>query len=140
MEEVSEAELADVLGQSAFVMMGLLTKIAAEYEISLTQLRVLAILRDRQASMSGLAQHLGLDKSTLTGLVARAEKRGLLHRSPSLADRRAIDVSLSPAGLTLANAIASVFTASLHDSIDTLDRTEQQHLHALTSKVLDAAI
>ena len=71
-------DLIDALVQASFATMAVLNKIGAEHDLSLTQLRVLAILRDRRLKMSELADYLGLDKSTMTGLVDRAEKRGLL--------------------------------------------------------------
>ena len=50
--------LVDALAQSAFVVMGALTRIGAEHELSLTQLRVLGILRDRTPRMAELADYL----------------------------------------------------------------------------------
>ena len=51
--------LVDALAQAAFVTMAVLTKVAADNELSLTQLRVLAILRDRRLRMAVLAGYLG---------------------------------------------------------------------------------
>src|SRR3954462_10769404 len=70
----------DVLVQLSFLVQGVLGRIAAEHDLSLTQVRLLGILRDRRPGMLELARHLGLDKSSMTGLVARAEKRGLVRR------------------------------------------------------------
>src|ERR1700685_1359075 len=95
-------DLIDALVRTSFVTMAVLNKVGAEHDLSLTQLRVLAILRDRRVKMSELADYLGLDKSTISGLVDRAEKRGLLQRAPNPADGRAVDVFLSPAGTELA--------------------------------------
>ncbi|GHF33280.1 hypothetical protein FHX82_005262 [Amycolatopsis bartoniae] len=54
--------------------------VAAEHELSVVQLRLLGVLRDRRPGMLELGAHLGLDKSSMTGLVSRAEKRGgLIH-------------------------------------------------------------
>nr|WP_078490105.1 MarR family transcriptional regulator [Streptomyces sp. SPB78] len=69
--------------------------------MTLTQLRVLGIVRDRQPRMSDLAAFLGLDKSTLSGLVDRAERRGLLTRGPSPDDKRAVVVLITDAGRQL---------------------------------------
>ena len=80
----------------------MLSRIGAEHDLSLTQLRVLGILRDRRIRMSELADYLGLDKSTISGLVDRAEKRGLVQRAPNPADGRAVDVFLTAAGTELA--------------------------------------
>ncbi|MEG8034219.1 MarR family transcriptional regulator [Sphingomonas sp. LR61] len=71
-----DEQLVDALGEAAFRTMGPLTGLAADAGLSLTQLRVLAILRDRRLRIGDLAQYLGLEKSTMTGLVARAEKKG----------------------------------------------------------------
>src|SRR6202042_3742213 len=91
-------DLIDALVTASFATMAVLTRIAAEHDLSLTQLRVLAILRDRRVKMTELADYLGLDKSTVSGLVDRAEKRGLLQRVPNPLDGRAVDVILSAAG------------------------------------------
>src|SRR6202451_4607315 len=99
---LDQRHLIDALVQASFVTMAVLSKVGAEHDLSLTQLRVLAILRDRRVKMSELADYLGLDKSTISGLVDRAEKRGLLRRTPNPVDGRAVDVFLSPAGTELA--------------------------------------
>lgn len=83
--------LTDVLVQVAFTTMAVLNKVAADSDLSLTQLRVLAILQDRRLGVTALAEYLGLEKSTMSGLVERAEKRGLLDRAPSAADGRAVE-------------------------------------------------
>src|SRR4051812_2762684 len=90
--------LIDGLVRSAFQIMGVLTRIGAEHDLSLTQLRVLGIVRDRHPRMSDLAAFLGLDKSTLSGLIARAERRGLLTRGTSPEDKRAVVVLITDAG------------------------------------------
>lgn len=93
--------LVDGLVRSAFQVMGVLTRIGAEHDLSLTQLRVLGILRDRHPHMSDLAAFLGLDKSTMSGLIARAERRGLLTRGTSSEDKRAVVVLITDAGRDL---------------------------------------
>jgi DNA-binding MarR family transcriptional regulator len=93
--------LIDGLVRSAFQIMGVLTRLGAENDLSLTQLRVLGILRDRRLRMSELAAFLGLDKSTLSGLIARAERRGLLTRAASPEDKRAVVVLITDAGRDL---------------------------------------
>jgi len=94
--------LIDALAQTAYTVMAVLNRVGAEHDLSLTQLRVMGILRDRRLRITALAEHLGLEKSTMTGLVDRAEKRGLLARAPSATDGRAVDVFITPAGEALA--------------------------------------
>ena len=74
----ASAELMDSLVQVSFTIMALLSRAAAEHDLSLTQLRVLAILRDREPTMARLAAYLGLERSSVSGLIDRAVRRGLV--------------------------------------------------------------
>jgi DNA-binding MarR family transcriptional regulator len=105
MRGMSSDALVDALVRSTFQVAGILTRIGAEYDLSLTQLRALGILRDRRPRMTELAEFLGLDKSTMSGLIDRAERRGLVARDKSPEDRRVVDVVITPAGLELAEQV-----------------------------------
>ncbi|WP_239097331.1 MarR family winged helix-turn-helix transcriptional regulator [Asanoa ferruginea] len=128
--------LVDALAQSAFVVMGALTRIAAENDLSLTQLRVLGILRDRTLRMSELADFLGLEKSTLSGLVDRAVRRGLLERRKSPVDSRAVDVSMTAAGLQLAEVLQADLQRALAPLTDQLGADERRSLAGLLGRIL----
>ena len=130
-----EDELVDALVQTSFATMAVLTRIAAEHDLSLTQLRVLAILRDRRLRMTALADHLGLDKSTMTGLVDRAEKRGLLTRSRNAEDGRAIDVLMAPAGATLAASMQAEVARALAPLTAALPAADQRRLRSLLDQL-----
>jgi DNA-binding MarR family transcriptional regulator len=95
--------MVDTLVQLSFLVQGVLTDAGREHDLSVIQIRLLGILRDRHASMLQLAGYLGLDKSSMTGLVSRAEKRGLVERSPSPDDGRAVLVSLTSHGKKLSD-------------------------------------
>jgi len=130
------AGLTDALVQASFMTMAVLSRIGAEHDLSLTSLRVLAILRDRRLKMTDLADYLGLDKSTMTGLVDRAEKRGLLERLRNPTDGRAVDVRISPAGAELAQRLHADVVRSLAPMIDLLPRPEQRRLRTLLERML----
>jgi DNA-binding MarR family transcriptional regulator len=131
-----QQDLIDALVTASFATMGVLSRIAAEHDLSLTQIRVLAILRDRRVKMSELASYLGLDKSTITGLVDRAEKRGLLRRAPNPVDGRAVDVLLSTEGMELAERGAAQIARSLSPMTATLTRADAHRLTALLERML----
>jgi DNA-binding MarR family transcriptional regulator len=128
--------LVDALAQAAFATMAVLTRVAAGNELSLTQLRVLAILRDRRLRMTALADYLGLEKSTMTGLVDRAEKRGLLQRAPNVSDGRAVDVFLSPEGTEFAGRLYTQIARALSPVTSNLAAPEQRRLQALLEQML----
>ncbi|MFJ2369016.1 MarR family winged helix-turn-helix transcriptional regulator [Microbacterium sp. NPDC087665] len=131
-----DARLIDALGQTAFMTMGALTGLAADAGLSLTQLRVLAILRDRRLRMSDLADYLGLEKSTMTGLVARAERKELLAREPNAQDARAVDVVLTDRGRTVAEELEAAIRDAMLPFTARLSPADRDALGALLRRML----
>jgi DNA-binding MarR family transcriptional regulator len=140
METAAQRELIDALVTTSFATMAVLNRIGAEHDLSLTQLRMLGILRDRRVKMSELAGYLGLDKSTVSGLADRAEKRGLLQRAPNPADGRAVDVFLSPAGMELAEGAAALAAESLSPLTSVLTGADARRLTVLLERMLAVAL
>ncbi|GII94281.1 MarR family winged helix-turn-helix transcriptional regulator [Sinosporangium siamense] len=128
--------LVDALVRSTFEVAGVLTRIGAERDLSLTQLRVLGILRDRRPRMTELAAFLGLDKSTLSGLIDRAERRGLVARGKNPQDLRVVDVFLTPAGLELAEQVYGEVRRALAPAINRLDPQDRDRLVQLLHTAL----
>jgi DNA-binding MarR family transcriptional regulator len=128
--------LVDALAQTAFATMAVLTRLSAEHDLSLTQLRVLAILRDRRVRMSTLANHLGLERSTLSGLVDRAERRNLLLRVPNRSDGRAVDVLLTAEGAQLARRLTAEVRRSLAPMTGALTPVEERRLTTLLQRAV----
>jgi DNA-binding MarR family transcriptional regulator len=131
-----QQELIDALVMTSFATMAVLNRIAAEHDLSLTQLRVLAILRDRRITMSELTSYLGLDKSTVSGLVDRAEKKGLLQRAPNPRDGRGVEVFLAPGGTRLAERGEAEIAQALAPMTGALTAAEAHRLAALLGRML----
>jgi len=127
----SPDETLDALVQVAFQVMGVLSRIGAENELSLTQLRVFGILRDRRPRVTELAAHLGLDKSSISGLIDRAERRGFLARDRNAEDRRAVEVFLTPAGRELTHQMYDTARGELTPMLDRLDAPQREQLRRL---------
>jgi DNA-binding MarR family transcriptional regulator len=132
-------ELVDALAQTSFLVMEVLTRTGAAYDLSLTQLRVLGILRDRRLRMAELAGYLGLEKSTISGLVDRAEQRGLLARARSGDDRRAVEVFMTDEGRRLAETVEADVRRALDPAIERLDQTRRTTLTQLLRGLLGAS-
>ena len=90
--------LVDSILHFSFLVQSVLGRIADEEGLSIPQVRLLAVVEDRQIGMLELSQILELGKSSLTGLVDRAERRGLVRRVPVPGDRRAIHIQPSDQG------------------------------------------
>jgi DNA-binding MarR family transcriptional regulator len=109
--------LTDALVELSFLVQATLARLASEHDLSLTQVRLLGILRDREPGIVELADALSLDKSSVSGLVDRAQRRGLVRRASSkTTDGRAISVVLTAAGRRL----ASRFTQQVEEALATL--------------------
>lgn len=132
-----EEELVDALVRLSFIVMATLNTIGAEYDLSLTQLRVLGILRDRRLRMAQLAEHLGLKKSTMTGLVDRAERRGLLARAASADDDRATEVFLTSEGAKLVARGRARLMEELGPICGRLSIGNQRRLRVLLERLLE---
>lgn len=137
---MEEPNPVDALVQLSFLVQATVADAAATERLSLTQVRLLGVLRDREPGMAQLAAHLGLDKSSATGLVDRAERRGLVRRTPSPLDRRSSTVSLTVAGRQMASRLEALVTASVEQLLLPLNAGDQQHLARLAATVDRGAI
>src|SRR5579875_2928591 len=129
-------DLLDNLVLTSFTVIALLSRTAAEHDMSLTQLRMLAILRDRTPAMAELAAFLGLERSSVSGLIDRAARRGLVQRTASPSDGRAVQVSLTPAGHQLAARVRAEVAGLVAPIISALTPAEQKRLTQLLGKIL----
>lgn len=128
----------DALVQLSFLIQRVLSAAGAEHDLSVVQIRLLGVLRDRQAGMLELAGVLGLDKSSMTGLVSRAEKRGLIRRSPSPHDGRAVLVSLTPLGRRLVEQGVAGISRRVTALTSQLTPAQRAEFTRLAATLLDA--
>jgi DNA-binding MarR family transcriptional regulator len=101
-------------------------------------MRLLGILRDREPGILALARQLELDKSSVTGLVDRAERRGLVERVADPDDGRAVRVRLTKAGRALAARGAEEVGDELLAATTGLSEPQRRQIAALLSRVVAA--
>jgi DNA-binding MarR family transcriptional regulator len=134
----SDPALLDALVQLSFCVHDLLARVAARHDVSVTQMRLFGILRDREPAMSDLRAHLALEKSSVSGLIDRAERRGLVTRTTGHADGRAVHVRLTSQGAELATRFAGEVYAELEALLATLPYRDQRQLAELAGAILAA--
>jgi DNA-binding MarR family transcriptional regulator len=133
-------DLTDALVQSSFLVQGVLRRVAARHDLSVVQMRLLGILRDREPGILVLARHLELDKSSVTGLVDRAEGRGLVERVADPDDGRAVRIRLTRKGRALAAAGVMEVGEELATVTAEMSETERRRLAALLSGIAAPAV
>jgi MarR family transcriptional regulator, lower aerobic nicotinate degradation pathway regulator len=129
-------DLRDALVQISFALMAALTEVAAEHDLSLTQLRMLGILRDREPTMADLATFTGLERSTISGLIDRAAQRGLVVRTADPHDGRSVRVSLTKQARGLVPEVTAAIADRIKPLTSHLSAVEQKRLTALLTKAL----
>jgi len=90
------------LVRSSFLVNAVYAESGREYGVTPQQGQLLCVLMARPYGMSELGATLGLAKSSLTGLVDRTERNGLVRREPDPQDTRAVRVVLTTQGGKLA--------------------------------------
>jgi len=90
------------LVRSSFLVNAVYAQSSREHGLTPQQGQLLCVLMPQAYGMGELGAMLGLAKSSLTGLVDRTERNGLVRREPDPRDTRAVRVALTPEGSRLA--------------------------------------
>jgi DNA-binding MarR family transcriptional regulator len=112
--------LTDLIVQTSFEVVAVVTRVGTEHDLSLTAVRMLGILRDRTLTMAELADYLGLERSTVSGLVDRTERRGLVVRETHASDGRSVRVRLTDGGAELVGRAAAEVSRRIAPLVDAL--------------------
>ncbi len=124
------------LVRAAFLVNAVYVESAREHGITQQQGQLLCVLMAQPYGMSELGAVLGLAKSSLTGLVDRSERNGLVRREPDPVDTRAVRVSLTAKG----SKLARTFYAETCRRVDKLpvgfDAAERDALAGLLGRIV----
>ncbi len=90
------------LVRSTFLVNAVYAEAARERGLTPQQGQLLCVLMAQPYGMTELGATLGLAKSSLTGLVDRTERNGLVRRFPDERDTRAVRVALTSRGARFA--------------------------------------
>lgn len=101
---------------------------------------MLGILRDREPGIVELADVLKLDKSSVSGLVDRAQRRGLVQRAASNGtDGRAIRVTLTERGRSMASQFAARVSEELARLVEDLSPAERSLLATQAARIVTSS-
>ncbi|MGH8965397.1 MAG: MarR family winged helix-turn-helix transcriptional regulator [Actinomycetes bacterium] len=128
--------VASALVRSAFLVDAVYAESAREYGLTPQQGQLLCVLMPQPYGMSELGMILRLARSSLTELVDRSVKRGLVRREPSPTDRRAVQVTLTEAGAALADTFYRATVARVDGLSTGLSGGERDTLGALLGRLV----
>src|SRR4051812_34362454 len=108
--------------------------------ISLAQLFVLQQVADRPAeSLNDLAERTATHQSSVSVVVRRLVDRGLVTRRASAADKRRVQIALTPAGEKLLVGAPKTIQVRMMAALETFKQEDRQELSRLLTSWLDAA-
>lgn len=109
----------------------LYAEIARRFELTSQQTQVLCLLDRHHPSFGELATLLGCDKTNVTGVVDRLQRRGLLAREPDAQDRRITRIVLTPAGAELRGEVRKAMSAAIAERFPALVAADRKRFAPL---------
>ncbi len=100
-------------------------KIQKEYGVSIPQILCLNFLHESpnfQSTQNEIRKFLNLNSSTVSGIINRLEKKGLLARLPKSGDKRVVNIALTSSGDKLLSQIPSLLHEQLSRKLHDLSR------------------
>lgn len=110
-------------------------QICADHDLTTAQAHLLCAVKDAPRGLSELGPLLGLARPGLSGLIDRAESRGLVQRITSATDRRALTLASTPLGKRTADALWADVGTRLPEVLDHLPPTDRADLARLVAAV-----
>ncbi|QZE14569.1 MarR family transcriptional regulator [Halosquirtibacter laminarini] len=114
-------------------------KIEKDHGVSIPQILCLEFLKDSpnyQASQKSIRDHLKLNSSTVTGIISRLEKRGMLAKLPKTGDKRVTMLTLTSIGYDLLEKTPDLLQHRLAKKLKNLSESDLAKIDdALTTLV-----
>ncbi|MBK4733131.1 MarR family winged helix-turn-helix transcriptional regulator [Noviherbaspirillum pedocola] len=98
---------------------------------------ILMLASGRFSTAAELARELYVDSASMTRIVDRLQKRGMLLRMPRVGDRRIIDLRLTEEGQRLGRLLPDLYAQVLNRSFQKFSPEEIRQLRSLLCKLLD---
>ncbi|MDI2130440.1 MarR family winged helix-turn-helix transcriptional regulator [Yinghuangia seranimata] len=128
--------IVTALVRSSFLVDAVYAEASRAYGITPQQGQLLCVLMAQPFGMGELGGMLRLAKSSLTGLVDRTSKLGLVRREPDPVDRRAVRIALTDEGLAVADRFYTDTCRRIEALADGLKASDRAKLAELLGRVV----
>lgn len=115
-------------------------RIQKDFGISIPQLLCLTFLGKEnayQATHKQVTEYLNLNSSTVTGIINRLEKKGLIARLPKAGDRRTTYVALTSAGYKLLKSTPNLLQDKLDRNLHKLSPSQINQIQQSLALLID---
>ncbi len=114
-----------------------LTKgMASQFGLTGPQLTVIKLLETfEDLSLSSLSERIRAQNSTVTGIIDRMEREGLVRRERSTVDRRVVHIKLSEKGQKLARQIQVEPMEIFREALQSLSQADLRDLFRIMNKL-----
>ncbi|MES2537792.1 MAG: MarR family transcriptional regulator [Pseudomonadota bacterium] len=134
---LTEESVGYLLSRSRTKLAKALDVALAEYDITNAQGSIVLMLSSGKYSTAAeLARELYIDSASVTRMIDRLEKRGLIMRLPRGEDRRVINLRLTPDGQVLAETLPPIYVEVLNRSFAGFSSEELEVLRGLLRRFL----
>jgi DNA-binding MarR family transcriptional regulator len=128
--------MADALVRLSHLVQHVFADVARDHGLTSQQLQLVCMLLREPLGMTDLSRLMHLERSSMTGLVDRVQKRGLATRVADPADRRAWRVALTEDGAALADRAHDDVVARLDSMVGRLERDDRERLASTVALIL----
>lgn len=115
----------------------------SQFGVSQGRFTILMLLNrmcEESVSPAELAEKSCVTRATISGLLDTMERDGLVTRTTSASDRRAVEVELTAEGQALVDAILPGYFARVEEMISPLDAAERKTFVTLLQKIQSAFV
>lgn len=131
-----DTDLASALVQTMHRLQDVHAETSRPLGLTPQQAHLLCVLIAGPLGMTELSRILSIERSSLTSMVDRLERRTLVARIPSPTDRRACQIELTPEGLSLAHDAHNAVVDRINTLTANLPTTTRQTLATALQSII----
>lgn len=131
-------EICDIINKSALLHKRMMGKILDRFELTYAQYQVLKTIKKHQTlSAKEILVYLDTDKATLSGVLSRLERNGLVKREKDPSDRRLMHISLTAASTALCNNVEAIEGTCASDLTKGLKTRELKNFISVFERIVE---
>jgi DNA-binding MarR family transcriptional regulator len=129
--------VASGLVRLSFLVQSVYSEVCETFDLTPQQAQLLCVLVESPKSSINIGQIMHLEKSSVSGLVDRVEKKGLVRRVASKDDGRSITVELTRPGIKIADAFHSATTKRLNETVSCMPKDVRSTFAAIAGRIVE---